>query len=211
MTMVDAKAQEALMASLRETNATLRETVQAMSGVMAQMHRREQSLKDLINQQLQALHAAVNAADRNVQRVVESAMPRLTQLSQQALATSLEPATERFQQRLASTDQALQQASERYVQAQRSHETAAMRRMRLASIAMLVAGLLGAVGGGYAVYSAKAATAQANERRRQIDYFDRVIRADLVPCGQDRLCGNVEPQGERYGDQKQYQVLELRK
>lgn len=211
MTMVDAKAQEALMASLRDTNASLRETVQAMSGVMAQMHRREQSLKDLINQQLQALHDAVNSADRNVQRVVESAMPRLTQLSQQALATSLEPATERFQQRLASSDQTLQQASDRYVQAQRSHETAAMRRMRLASIAMLTAGLLGLGGAGVALYSAKSALAEASQRRKEIDYLDRVIRTDLVPCGEDRLCGNVDPQGTRYGDQKQYQVLELRK
>ncbi|KAF1702451.1 hypothetical protein CSC70_14120, partial [Pseudoxanthomonas kalamensis DSM 18571] len=35
--------------------------------------------------------------------------------------------------------------------------------------------------------------------------------ANLVPCGEDRLCAELEKKGPRYGDRGQYRVVALRK
>lgn len=191
-------------------NEALQETIQAMAALIATMQKREQSLQDQITRQLQALNGAVDNADRSVNRVVESALPRLTQLSQQALAVALDPAVERFDRTLTAARKTLEQATQRYAQAQQSLESKAMRRMWMGAIAMLGAVVMGLCGVGYVLYSAKATLAEAEQRRAEIAYLDRVARADLVPCGEDRLCADFEKNGPRYGDRGQYRVVTLR-
>ncbi|MCC4598228.1 hypothetical protein NRY95_02655 [Xanthomonas campestris pv. phormiicola] len=192
------------------SNEALQETIKAMAALIATMQKREQSLQDQISRQLQVLHGAVGNADRSVNRVVENALPRLTQLTQQALSVALDPAAERFDRTLTAANQALQQATQRYAQAQQSLEAAAMRRMWMGSIAMLAAAVMGLCGVGYVLYSTKATLAEAEQRRAEIAYLDRVARADLVPCGEDRLCADFEKKGPRYGDHGQYRVITLR-
>ncbi|MBD7923075.1 hypothetical protein [Xanthomonas bonasiae] len=192
------------------SNEALQETIKAMAALIATMQKREQSLQDQISRQLQVLHGAVGNADRSVNRVVENALPRLTQLTQQALSVALDPAAERFDRTLTAANQTLQQATQRYAQAQQSLEATAMRRMWMGSIAMLAAAIMGLCGVGYMLYSAKATLAEAEQRRAEIAYLDRVARADLVPCGEDRLCADFEKKGQRYGDHGQYRVITLR-
>ncbi|CAD7734559.1 hypothetical protein LMG31886_38760 [Xanthomonas hydrangeae] len=188
----------------------MKESIQAMAAVIGALQRREQALEDLVRQQLQLLQSAVNNADQRVNRVVENAMPRLTQLSNQALTQTLEPAAERFSKKMANAEQAVQQATQRYAQAQQSLETTTTRRMWIASLALLVAGIMSAAVAGYALHSTKTAVAEASLRRAEIAYLDRVNRADLVPCGKDRMCAVFEKKSARYGGQGQYRMIALR-
>jgi hypothetical protein len=45
---------------------------------------------------------------------------------------------------------------------------------------------------------------------QQVTYLDAVNRADLVPCGDGRLCARVDDKAPRVGDKKQYRPVELR-
>ncbi|MCC4622692.1 hypothetical protein LL965_22655, partial [Xanthomonas cassavae CFBP 4642] len=84
------------------------------------------------------------------------------------------------------------------------------RRMWIASIALLAAGVMSMVVAGYALYSTKAAVAEAAQLRAEINFLDRVARANLVACGEDRLCAELEKKGPRYGDRGQYRAITLR-
>ncbi|PPU72809.1 hypothetical protein XmelCFBP4644_08740 [Xanthomonas melonis] len=190
---------------------TLKESTQAMAVMIGTLQRREKALEDLIREQLQLLQSAVNRADQRIDRVVESALPRLTQLSKQALTQTLEPAAERFNKKMATAEQTVQQATQRYAHARHSLETAITRRMWIASIALLVAGVLSVVVAGYALYSTKAAIAEAAQLRAEITFLDRVVRANLVACGKDRLCAEIDRKGPRYGDKGQYRVVAERR
>ena len=75
---------------------------------------------------------------------------------------------------------------------------------------MRVAGIMGLCGVVSVFYSARATLAEAKQRRAEIAYLDRVARANLVPCGEDRLCADFAKKGARYGDQGQYRVITLR-
>ncbi|WP_284567698.1 hypothetical protein [Xanthomonas graminis] len=193
------------------SNDAQQEACKALATLAATLQRQVQRLQDQVAQQLQALNAAADNADHKVNRVVENALPRLTQLTQQALSATLEPAAERHRQTLADTHQALHHTTQRYAQAQHALEAAAMRRMWMMAIAMLLASAMGLGGAGCALYSAKAAVADLQQRRAQIDYLDRIARADLAPCGTDRLCAEVEKAGPHYGDHGQYRVIALRR
>ncbi|CTP88884.1 hypothetical protein XTPLMG728_2057 [Xanthomonas translucens pv. poae] len=197
--------------ALTESNtstAAQQEACKALATLAATLQRQVQRLQDQVAQQLQALNAAADNADHKVNRVVENALPRLTQ---QALSATLEPAAERHKQKLADTHQALHHTTQRYAQAQHALEAAAMRRMWMMAIAMLLASAMGVGGAGCALYSAKAAVADLQQRRAQIDYLDRIARADLAPCGTDRLCAEVEKAGPHYGDHGQYRLIALRR
>ncbi|MEA9578773.1 hypothetical protein VC218_07540 [Xanthomonas nasturtii] len=188
----------------------LKESIHAMAAVIGTLQQREHALEDLVREQLQLLQIAVKHADQRVTGVVENALPRLTQLSQQALTQTLEPAAERFNKTMATAEQTVQQATQRYAHAQHSLETTTTRRMWIASIALLLSGVLSVIVAGYAAYSTKAVIAEAAQRRAEIDYLDRVARANLVPCGEDRLCAELEKKGARYGNQSQFRVIALR-
>ena len=45
---------------------------------------------------------------------------------------------------------------------------------------------------------------------QQVNYLDAVNRADVVPCGDGRLCARVDDRAPRVGDKKQYKQIELR-
>lgn len=188
----------------------MKESIQAMAAVIGALQRREQALEDLVRQQLQLLQSAVNNADQRVNRVVENALPRLTQLSNQALTHALEPAAERFNKKMVNAELTLQQATQRYAQAQHSMEATAKQRMWIASIALLVSGVLSVIVAGYALYSTKAAITEAAHRRAEIAFLDRLAHANLVACGKDRLCAEIDKKGPRYGDGGQYRVVALR-
>lgn len=139
----DAAAMAEMMATLNASNASLQETVKVLTTLVASMQQREQRLRDVVTEQLQVLQNAVGSADSKVNRVLENALPRLTQLTNQALTQTLEPAAKRFNKEMALADETLQQATRRYTQAQQSLETRITRRMGMASATMLVAGVLG--------------------------------------------------------------------
>ncbi|MFC6841363.1 hypothetical protein [Xanthomonas theicola] len=141
---------------------------------------------------------------------MENALPRLTHLTEQALSVALEPAAERFGRQLSSAEQTLHRATQDYAQAQHCMQATATRRLWMASIALLVASCMGLCAVAYALHSARDTLAQAAQRRAEIAYLDRVARADLVACGEDRLCGNFEKKGPRYGHQGRYRVIALR-
>ncbi|WP_374153175.1 hypothetical protein ABQY58_008740 [Xanthomonas hortorum pv. hederae] len=208
--IMDMKNTSALPEANQLDHAT-RESIKAMAGLIAVLQQREQSLEDLVRQQLQLLQSAVNNADQRVNRVVENALPRLTQLTNQALTQALEPAVERFNKKMVDADQTLHHATYRYTQAQQSLETTATRRVWIGFAAMIVGAIMCVGAAGYAVKGATPILAEAKQRRAEIDYLDRVTRANLVACGEDRLCAEFEKKGPRYGDRGQYREITLRK
>ncbi|CAD0351853.1 hypothetical protein CFBP7900_24580 [Xanthomonas hortorum pv. carotae] len=189
----------------------MKESIQAMAAVIGALQRREHALEDLVREQLQLLQIAVKNADQRVNRVVENALPRLTQLSNQALTQTLEPVAERFNKKMANAEQTLQQATQRYAQAQQSLETTAARRMWIGFITVIVGTVMCVGAVGYTVKGALPVFAEAKQRRAEIAYLDRVVRADLIACGKDRLCATFEKKATRYGDSGQYRVISLRK
>lgn len=206
----DAAAMAELMATLNASNASLQETITVLTTLMASMQQREQRLRDVVAEQLQVLQNAVGSADSKVNRVLENALPRLTQLTNQALTQTLEPAAKRFNKEMATADETLQQATRRYAQAQQSLETKITRRIGLASATMLVAGVLGLGAVVYSVGIINEKRTELAKLRASIDYLDRVSRADLAPCGEGRLCATLEKNGPRYGNQRQYRAINLR-
>ncbi|MBF9174324.1 hypothetical protein ABFU49_16665 [Xanthomonas campestris pv. campestris] len=206
----DAAAMAEMMATLNASNASLQETVKALTALMSSTQQREQRLRDLIAEQLQVLQSAVGSADSRVNRVLENALPRLTQLTNQALTQTLEPAAKRFNKEMAHADETLQQATRRYAQVQQSLETKITRRMGMASVTMLVAGVLGLGAVAYSVGIINEKRSELAQLRTSIDYWERVARADLAPCGEGRLCATFEKNGPRYGNQRQYRAVNLR-
>ncbi|UXA57882.1 hypothetical protein M0D47_03145 [Xanthomonas prunicola] len=206
----DATAMAEMMVMLNASNASLQETVKVLTTLVASMQKREQGLRDVVAEQLQVLQRAVGSADVKVNRVIENALPRLTQLTNQALTQTLEPAAKRFNKEMAHADETLQQATRRYAHAQQSLETRITRRMWIASATMLLAGVLGLGAVAYSVPIIKEKRAELAQLQTSIDYLDRVRRADLAPCGEDRLCATFEKNGPRYGNQRQYRAINLR-
>ncbi|WP_184439309.1 hypothetical protein [Xanthomonas cannabis] len=189
---------------------TLKESIQAMAALIGTLQRREHALEDLVREQLQLLQIAVKHADQRVSGLVENALPRLTQLSNQALTQTLEPGAERFNKKMVQAERTLEQATARYAQAQQSLETTVTRRSWAGLGALLVGTLLCLAAVGYAVQGARPVLAEATQRRAEIAYLDRVARADLFPCGEDRLCVTLDKAGPRYGNRGQYRVVALR-
>ncbi|UZB11367.1 hypothetical protein OM954_16835 [Xanthomonas phaseoli pv. phaseoli] len=206
----DAAAMAEMMATLNASNASLQETVKVLTTLVASMQQREQRLREVVAEQLQVLQNAVGSADAKVNRVLDNALPRLTQLTNQALTQTLEPAAKRFNKEMAHADETLQQATRRYAQAQQSLETRITRRMGIASATMLVAGVLGLGAVAYSVGIINEKRSELAQLRTSIDYWERVARADLAPCGEGRLCATFEKNGPRYGNQMQYRAVNLR-
>ncbi|NHF68070.1 hypothetical protein [Xanthomonas hortorum] len=206
----DPSAMAEMLAMLNASNASLQQTIKVLTTLVSSMQQREHNLRDLIAEQLQVLQSAVGSADSKVNRVLENALPRLTQLTNQALTQTLEPAAKRFNKEMATADETLQQATRRYAQAQQSLETRITRRMGIASATMLVAGVLGLGAVAYSVGIINEKRSELVQLRTSIDYWERVSRADLAPCGEGRLCATLEKNGPRYGNQRQYRAVNLR-
>lgn len=206
----DAAAMAEMMATLNASNASLQETVKVLTTLVASMQQREQRLREVIAEQLQVLQHAASSADAKVNRVVENALPRLTQLTNQALMQTLDPVAKRFNKEMAHADETLQQATRRYAHAQQSLETQITRRMWIASATMLVAGVLGLGAVAYSVGIIHEKRSELAQLRTSLDYWERVARADLAPCGEGRLCATFETNGPRYGSQRRYRAINLR-
>ena len=188
----------------REPTAATREVL-LLIGTMQQ---REERLRDIINAQLQLLHASVQRAGGDVGRVVDSALPRLTQLSQQALASTLDPASKQFEQALQRASKTLQAATVEYAQAQKGLALKASRGMTLATAALGIAALIAAASAVYLLHNTRQEMARLQPQR---EYYEAMRQADWVPCGDARLCARVEPKGARYGEGGQYRRIELRR
>ncbi|MCC7632797.1 hypothetical protein [Stenotrophomonas rhizophila] len=81
----------------------------------------------------------------------------------------------------------------------------------MATLAMLAAAGMAVLGVGYAVHGADKTLDEAARRRAEIAWLDRIAGADLVPCGEDRLCARIDEKAARLGQQKQYRVIAVRK
>ncbi|MFA4488240.1 hypothetical protein P2B08_22075, partial [Xanthomonas perforans] len=206
----DTAAMAEMMATLNASNTSLQETVKVLTTLVASMQQREQRLREVVAEQLQVVQHAASNADAKVNRVLENALPRLTQLTNQALTQTLEPAAKRFNKEMATADETLQQATRRYAQAQQSLETRSTRRMWIASVTMLVAGVLGLGAVAYSVGIINEKRSELVQLRTSIDYWERVAHADLAPCGEGRICATFEKNGPRYGNQRQYRAVSLR-
>ncbi|WP_127170839.1 hypothetical protein [Xanthomonas euvesicatoria] len=206
----DTPAMAEMMATLNASNTSLQETVKVLTTLVASMQQREQRLREVVAEQLQVVQHAASSADAKVNRVLENALPRLTQLTNQALTQTLEPAAKRFNKEMATADETLQHANRRYAQAQQSLETRSTRRMWIASATMLLAGVLGLGAVAYSAGIINEKRTELAQLRSSIDYLDRVSRADVAPCGEGRLCATLEKNGPRYGNQRQYRAINLR-
>lgn len=116
----DASAMAEMLVMLNASNASLQHTIKVLTTLVSSLQQREHNLRQFIVEQLQVLQSAVGSADYKVNRVVENALPRLTQLTNQALSQTLEPAAKQFNKEMAAADETLQQATRRYAQAQQS-------------------------------------------------------------------------------------------
>jgi hypothetical protein len=193
--------------AMNDERATLQQATKDLLVLIGLVQERESKLRSIINEQLQILHNGVQRAGQDVNRVVDGALPRLTQLSKQALDSSLGPAIERFSQNIHHANEALGQATGRYSAAQQALETRAVRRMHMATVALGVAAVIALGSGGWLLYNAKT---EASRLRQEIHYLDLVNRADLAPCGDGRLCARVDEKGERFGPDKKYRQVAQR-
>lgn len=75
---------------------------------------------------------------------------------------------------------------------------------------MLAAGVLGLGAVVYSIEDINEKRTELAQLRSTIDYWEQVSHADLVPCGEGRLCATFEKNGRRYGKQGQYRAIKMR-
>ncbi|KOR46032.1 hypothetical protein ADT25_07245 [Xanthomonas oryzae] len=46
--------------------------------------------------------------------------------------------------------------------------------------------------------------------RAQVPYLEAINRSDIAPCGDGRLCVNIDDKAPKFGDKKQYRLVKPR-
>ncbi len=124
-----------------------------------------------------------------------------------ALREGLGPPTDHLQQRLRSIAAEAEQTTRALKAAQA--DIASQRRLMWWGLgAVLVLSLISLVATYQSLYGFY--QSRYTQLKAQVTYLDAVNRADVVPCGDGRLCAHVDPKSPRFGDKKQYRVVEPR-
>lgn len=166
------------------------------------------SLMERFERRCQGIEAQHQALARQLPDALEEKFDGFLQtLSGQAgvcVREGLAGPADHFQRRLAVAATEAEQATRslKMVQA----EMASQRRLMWWSLGVVLAlsliSLVATYESLYGFYQTRYTRLKA-----QVTYLEAVNHADVVPCGDGRLCARVEHNAPRYGDKKQYRVV----
>lgn len=181
------------------------EMLQKQLALISAMQRREESLRNLINEELQKLRRSIELADGRISSAAESAADRVVAQARQGLDQSVE----RLDERLDSSARQSRQASETQIKVLSDAFGVLNGKVMLASYMIAAAALLIL---GAAIYFAVSTSYYAKESKRlriEVQWLERVNNADLVPCG-GGLCANIDLKGEKVGENRKYVPVKLK-
>ena len=174
--------------------ASLQNTLKLQSALMAKFEQRETRMQAAFDQRMLALQGEVAQVHRRVDGIVSGASTRIAQEAKDAVS----PVAAEYGRAVSATSAHLQGAS----------KTVWMWFGAAGAILLLVLLVGWAVLGYY-----RRDLAEAKEELRRYDNAIPVLQAynasDAVICG-GRVCVNVDPNGQRAGDQRQYRQAKPR-
>ncbi|MCC4587547.1 hypothetical protein LL962_10620 [Xanthomonas sp. NCPPB 1067] len=180
----------------------LKELARALALMATTLETRDQRQQAAIERQMAELRGIAMRNGEQIERLVGGAVPRLQQAWQQALDSSLAPASRRLEATVSRSGAALD-ALEVAHQALRQQW---LRRAWIASAGLIVAALLACACTAYLLGQARQELARYRVEARVLR---AVAQSDVVLCG-DQLCANVDLRGARSGDRKQYRAVRPR-
>ncbi|KRG70157.1 relaxation protein [Pseudoxanthomonas dokdonensis] len=175
---------------------------QLMEAYRRQMEQGRQEQQDSL-QQLKKLQQALPTV---VQQASEQQLGQMTARVQQQIEHGVAQAVAQLNQQLANSGQRIEQLN-RSAQATAQSLQRSTRRMWLAMMGLGLASLVVLVSGiGLSRHYAK----QIQDQQLSAELLRAYNQADVNLC-EGRLCANVDQDGKRYGEQRQYRPVKARK
>lgn len=185
------------MSSERELPAlltSLQNTLKLQSALIAKFEQREARMQAAFEQRMQALQSEVAQVQRRVDGIVGGASSQIAKEAKDALA----PVAARYDRDISATSAQLQKAN----------KTVWMWLGAAGAILLLVL-LVGWALLGY--YRRELSTVKEELQRYEnaASVLQAYYASDAVICG-GRVCANVDPDGQREGDKRQYRQAKPR-
>lgn len=171
------------------------------------MERRDERVIALLAAQGAALQSAAREVEGAGQRFLRDVLDTLRGQGRDAVQAGVGEAVAQCRERLW---QASAEAARGAETLRTSADTLRQQRtlwLWAAPLALLVGSVLAAAAAAYAVMTSRAEVAR---HRIEAALLRAYNRADVILCG-ERLCVNVDEQGARYGQHRQYRPVESRK
>lgn len=184
----------ALHAALQESIQASHQASKAMLTLRTEMVQREQNIRTAFNQELQSLRNEVSLTRREVTAIVGGAKTQIAEEAKQAVA----PVAAEYDRAVSATSAQLQGAS----------KTVWMWFAAGGTI-LLLALLVGWAVLGY--YRRELAVVKDELQRYEnaVPVVQAFYASDAVICG-NRVCANIDPNGQRVGDKRQYRQAKQR-
>lgn len=183
-----------LRAALQDAIQAVQQAAKGMLALRTEMGQREQAIRAFFNQELQSLRNAVTESRREVGGIVSGAKDQIAHEAKQAVA----PVAAEYERAVSATSAHLQNAN----------KTVWLWFATSGAILLLVLLVGWALLGYY-----RRELAAARDELRRYENAMLVVRAfyasDVVVCG-ERICVNVDPNGQRQGDKRQYRQARMR-
>lgn len=173
---------------------SLQNTLKLQSVLMAKFEQREARMQAAFDQRMQALQGEVAQVHRRVDSIVGGASSRIAKETKDAVA----PVAARYDRDVSAMSARLQAANK-----------AVWMWFAAAGAILLLVLLVGWAVLGY--YQRELSTAKEELQRYEdaIPVLQAYYASDAIICG-DRVCANVDPDGQRAGDKRQYRQAKPR-
>ncbi|CBA16291.1 hypothetical protein [Xanthomonas albilineans] len=175
-----------------------------LSVQMAAMIERFEARCDMIEHRLGALAEQVpSQVQEQMARWLQSASGQLESVTRAGLEPPLAEARDRVQGITTAADQTV-----RALQLTRRDMTSIVRWVWIGGGVSLLCALVALVGTYKMLYGDYAT--RYDTLRAQLNYMEAINRSDIVPCGDGRLCVNIDEKAPKVGDKKQYRLVKPR-
>lgn len=169
-------------------NADAENAIKAILMLRSEMAQREARMSASFSQQMQSLQEHVGQFRQEVTGIVRSASAQIATDAKEAVS----PVAREYDRAVSATSEQLQGAS----------RTVWMWFAAAAAILLLVL-LVGWIVLGYYRRELSAVKEELDRYENAIPVLKAYYASDAVICG-DRVCANIDPNGQRAGDKRQY-------
>ncbi|WP_235430477.1 hypothetical protein [Xanthomonas sp. MUS 060] len=171
---------------------------------IAAMIKRFDARCDLIEHRLGALAEQLpSQAQEHLARWLQSASGQVESITRTGLEPPLAEARDRVQGITTAADQTV-----RALQLTRRDMTSIVRWVWIGAGVSLLFALVALMGTYKMLYGDYATRYDA--LKVQLNYMEAINRSDIVPCGDGRLCVNIDDKAPKFGDKKQYRLVKPR-
>ncbi|MDH4908281.1 hypothetical protein ACWA5G_10005 [Xanthomonas axonopodis pv. ricini] len=184
----------ALRAALQESIQANHQSAKAMLTLRTEMVQREQNIRAAFNQELQSLRNEVSATRREVASIASGAGAKIEQDAQQALTQ----VAVKHDRNVSEVDAKVRSVA----------KTAWLLHGTAGAILLLLL-LVGWAVLGYYRRELAATKGELQRYENAVPVVQAFYTSDAIVCG-DRICVNIDPNGQRQGDKRQYRQAKPR-